>query len=207
MKKHLFFAAAFCAALCMASCGDDNIADEVKEQETEQQEEQHVPTQSIMKCVADTVGMETMRASYYASSGKFYIRSLQPVKVSNGYQYQYLSWIKIANDPGQDKWSGKYAITYADAYVRELVRVYSWWDFQPVCTASAGADCTETGDSWINFEDTGETERVYNTSTGKYDTYKVYNISLHIDELTEENGDYARDLNFSFRGKIGDGNY
>lgn len=212
MKKYLFFVAAFCATLSIASCGDDNIAAAVDKQQ-EQQEEPHIPTQSIIKSIADTISPSVIYAEYYAPNKRndytprVYIASPTPNKLANGLLHQVKFSIVIKDNPGQDKWRGKYPITTATAYACERVRVSYYWDVQYRGYAMTAETDADTGKSWMSFTETGETDRVYNSSTGKYDTYKVYDISLHINEMTEENGDYARDINLSFRGKVKSGDY
>ena len=32
--------------------------------------------------------------------------------------------------------------------------------------------------------------------------YKTFRVKLHVDEMTEKNGDYARNINISFTGRV-----
>ena len=94
-------------------------------------------------------------------------------------------------DPGLDKWQGTYVIWQADASVRgykdgeqtELPKVY----------LDTGDNSAPVKGAWIKMEDTGRKDEM-----GR----KEYHIQLHIDEMKEENGDYAKDINIditSFR--------
>lgn len=97
----------------------------------------------------------------------------------------------LESDPGLDKWQGTYVIWQADACVRgyveseqaELSKVY----------LDTGDNSAPVKGAWIKMEDTGRKDEM-----GR----KEYHIQLHIDEMKEENGDYAKDINIditSFR--------
>lgn len=97
----------------------------------------------------------------------------------------------LESDPGLDKWQGTYAIWQVDGCVRgykdgeqaELPKVY----------LDTGDNSAPVKGAWIKMEDTGRKDEM-----GR----KEYHIQLHIDEMKEENGDYAKDINIditSFR--------
>lgn len=97
----------------------------------------------------------------------------------------------LESDPGLDKWQGTYTIWQVDGCVRgykdgeqaELPKVY----------LDTGDNSAPVKGAWIKMEDTGRKDEI-----GR----KEYHIQLHIDELKEENGDYAKDINIditSFR--------
>lgn len=97
----------------------------------------------------------------------------------------------LESDPGLDKWQGTYTIWQVDGCVRgykdgeqaELPKVY----------LDTGDNSAPVKGAWIKMEDTGRKDEM-----GR----KEYHIQLHIDELKEENGDYAKDINIditSFR--------
>lgn len=97
----------------------------------------------------------------------------------------------LESDPGLDKWQGTYTIWQVDGCVRgykdgeqtELPKVY----------LDTGDNSAPVKGAWIKMEDTGRKDEM-----GR----KEYHIQLHIDEMKEENGDYAKDINIditSFR--------
>lgn len=97
----------------------------------------------------------------------------------------------LESDPGLDKWQGTYVIWQADACVRGYVE--SEQAELPKVYLDTGDNSAPVKGAWIKMEDTGRKDEM-----GR----KEYHIQLHIDEMKEENGDYAKDINIditSFR--------
>lgn len=98
----------------------------------------------------------------------------------------------IANDPGLNKWDGTYQLDqlcgtlYGFEKGYEVVKAYLGTDEGVIPVKGA----------WIKFTDLHKTDKYGN---------KAYTIELHIDEMKEKNGDYARDINITYTGSISGG--
>ena len=97
----------------------------------------------------------------------------------------------IANDPGLDKWDGTYQI---DQLCGALYGFENGYEVQKAYLETA--DVLPVKGAWIKF--------TYLHKNDKYGN-KIYTIELHIDEMKEKNGDYARDINITYTGSISGG--
>ena len=153
------------------------------------------------------------KEEYVAKESKF-SDALKKIKVS-GFeyrQYQYVGvfslhsearsgvdatdrWeisMYIENDPGINKWNGTYQL-------RQLWgTLYGFEKGYEVVKASLGTDedVVPVKGAWIKFTDLYKTDQYGN---------KTYTVELHIDEMKEENGDYARDINITITGSLSGG--
>lgn len=97
----------------------------------------------------------------------------------------------IANDPGLDKWDGTYQL---DQLCGALYGFENGYEVQKAYLETA--DVIPVTGAWIKF--------TYLHKNDKYGN-KIYTIELHIDEMKEKNGDYARDINITFTGSLSGG--
>ncbi len=102
----------------------------------------------------------------------------------------YVIGIIVYNAPQDDMYDGRYEIMQVDGSVwgwkEQWLSEYkkhelsTWENNQPVKGAWAEIKTLDKGDEY-----------------GK----KTFQVTLHIDEMTEKNGDYARNINISFTGR------
>ena len=165
---------AMMAATCvsMGSCSSDDDASEPVL--PPQQEDVYVPKESVL--VQTMKEHPVVYLAYYA--GQFIAES--ETMSGTGEDWWKIDFY-LVDDPGYDKWRGKYQIRYAEAYIFGFKKGVEYVK----ATLSTGEERPASG-AWVNFE-----------KTGKEDSYEVqeYKVSLHFDELKESNGDYARDIN------------
>ena len=170
---------------------------------------------SVVSCSNDDDEPENNppKEEYVAKESEF-SDALKKFKVSGFeyHQYQYVSkfslhsearsgvdatdrWkigMYIENDPGVNKWNGTYQLhqlwgtLYGFEKGYEVVKAYLGTDEGVIPVKGA----------WIKFTDLHKTDKYGN---------KAYTIELHIDEMKEKNGDYARDINITFTGSLSGG--
>lgn len=102
----------------------------------------------------------------------------------------YTIGIIVYNAPQNDMYDGRYEVMQVDASVwgwKEQWRpeykkheLSTWKNNQPVKGAWAEIKTLDKGDEY-----------------GK----KTFRVTLHVDEMTEKNGDYARNIDISFTGR------
>ena len=97
----------------------------------------------------------------------------------------------IENDPGENKWDGTYQL---DQLCGTLYGFENGYEVQKAYLETA--DALPVKGAWIKF--------TYLHKNDKYGN-KIYTIELHIDEMKEKNGDYARDINITFTGSLSGG--
>lgn len=171
------------ASLSACSSSDDELSQD------ETVTPVHKPVESLL--------VKTMK-EHPAAGGEYiknkYGGTLEIHSVAPAIGQRFDRWIIsmfLESDPGLDKWQGTYTIWQVDGCVRgykdgeqaELPKVY----------LDTGDNSAPVKGAWIKMEDTGRKDEM-----GR----KEYHIQLHIDELKEENGDYAKDINIditSFR--------
>ena len=149
----------------------------------------HKPVESLLvKTMKEhpAAGWEYIKNKY---GGTLEIHSVAPAL---GQRFdRWIISMFLESDPGLDKWQGTYTIWQVDGCVRgykdgeqtELPKVY----------LGTGDNSAPVKGAWIKMEDMGRKDQM-----GR----KEYHIQLHIDEMKEENGDYAKDINIditSFR--------
>lgn len=183
---------AICAVVAMGMISASLSACSSSEDELSQDETVtpvHKPVESLL--------VKTMKE--HPVSGWEYIKNkyggtLEIHSVAPALGQRFDRWIIsmfLESDPGLDKWQGTYTIWQVDGCVRgykdgeqaELPKVY----------LDTGDNSAPVKGAWIKMEDTGRKDEM-----GR----KEYHIQLHIDEMKEENGDYAKDINIditSFR--------
>lgn len=171
----------------LTACSSSEDESEITQGETVTPE--HKPVESLLvKTMKEhpAAGWEYIKNKY---GGTLEIHSVAPA-IGQRFDRWIISMFLEA-DPGLDKWQGTYVIWQAGASVRgykdsehaELPKVY----------LDTGDNSAPVKGAWIKMEDTGRKDIM-----GR----KEYHIQLHIDELKEDNGDYAKDINIditSFR--------
>lgn len=90
----------------------------------------------------------------------------------------------LETDPAVDTWQGTYEISQVWGSVYGFVDGEFWETSK--ANLDTGDNVVPVKGAWIKMEDTGRKDNM-----GR----KEYHIQLHIDEMKEENGDYARDIN------------
>jgi hypothetical protein len=190
MMKHSMMAictvvAAGMISASLAACSSSD--DELSQDETATPV--HKPVESLLvKTMKEhpAAGWEYIKNKY---GGTLEIHSVAPAL---GQRFdRWIISMFLESDPGLDKWQGTYTIWQVDGCVRgykdgeqaELPKVY----------LDTGDNSAPVKGAWIKMEDTGRKDEM-----GR----KEYHIQLHIDEMKEENGDYAKDINIditSFR--------
>lgn len=171
------------ASLTACSSSDDELSQD------ETVTPVHKPVESLLvKTMKEhpVSGWEYIKNKY---GGTLEIHSVAPA-IGQRFDRWIISML-LESDPGLDKWQGTYTIWQVDGCVRgykdgeqtELPKVY----------LDTGDNSAPVKGAWIKMEDTGRKDEM-----GR----KEYHIQLHIDEMKEENGDYAKDINIditSFR--------
>lgn len=183
---------AICAVVAMGMISASLSACSSSEDELSQDETVtpvHKPVESLLvKTMKEhpAAGWEYIKNKY---GGTLEIHSVAPA-IGQRFDRWIISMF-LESDPGLDKWQGTYTIWQVDGCVRgykdgeqaELPKVY----------LDTGDNSAPVKGAWIKMEDTGRKDEM-----GR----KEYHIQLHIDEMKEENGDYAKDINIditSFR--------
>lgn len=183
---------AICAVVAMGMISASLSACSSSEDELSQDETVtpvHKPVESLLvKTMKEhpVSGWEYIKNKY---GGTLEIHSVAPA-IGQRFDRWIISMF-LESDPGLDKWQGTYTIWQVDGCVRgykdgeqaELPKVY----------LDTGDNSAPVKGAWIKMEDTGRKDEM-----GR----KEYHIQLHIDEMKEENGDYAKDINIditSFR--------
>ena len=190
MMKHSMMAILAVAAMGMmtaslAACSSSE--DELSKDETETPE--HKPVESLLvKTMKEhpAAGWEYIKNKY---GGTLEIHSVAP---SAGQRFdRWTISMFLEADPGLDKWHGTYQISQVWGSVHGFVDGEFWETSK--ASLDTGDNVVPVKGAWIKMEDMGRKDEM-----GR----KEYHIQLHIDELKEENGDYARDINIditSFR--------
>ena len=169
----------------LAACSSSE--DELSQDETETPE--HKPVESLLvKTMKEhpAAGWEYIKNKY---GGTLEIHSAAP---SAGQRFdRWTISMFLEADPGLDKWKGTYQISQVWGGVHGFVDG-EFWETSKV-SLDTGDNVVPVKGAWIKMDDMGRKDEM-----GR----KEYHIQLHIDELKEENGDYARDINIditSFR--------
>lgn len=181
MKKWFYVFAVLCmACVGFTACGGDDD-DPIVEEKKEETEQKYVPVESVTgKMLRDCPITFAMYNEISKWDGSLFFSSTDKDKNYNNIDRVQLE-LKIANNPGYGKWSGRYTITEAEATsisakgkLTDLVAtVYNE---------------TNTNHGWIEFEYLGE--------KNTYDQ-KQYKITVHIIEMINSKGDYARNVDLT----------
>lgn len=103
--------------------------------------------------------------------------------------------INMINSPKRGEWDGTYQIYYAQAVVKGFER---GWEVTKAKLEAGDYEAYYTAipNAYVKIED-----------LHRLDDFKreVYKITFHIDEMKEQNADYARDININYTGYIDTG--
>ena len=194
MMKHSMMAILTVAAMGMmtaslAACSSSEDESEITKGETETPE--HKPVESLLvKTMKEhpVSGWEYIKKKG-AMVGTLELHSEAPMA---GQRFdRWIIGMFLEADPGLDKWQGTYQISQVWGSVHGFVDGEFWETSK--ASLDTGDNVVPVKGAWIKMDDTGRKDEM-----GR----KEYHIQLHIDELKEENGDYARDINIditSFR--------
>lgn len=153
------------------------------------------------------------KEEYVAKESKF-SDALKKFKVS-GFEYRQLKYVGkfslhsearsgvdatdrweigmyIEGDPGMEKWNGTYRLSQLWGIL------YGFEKGGEVIKASLHTkeDVVPVKGAWIKFTDLHKNDNYGN---------KIYTVELHIDEMKEKNGDYARNINITYTGSLSGG--
>lgn len=176
IKMMLLSAMMIAACVSMGSCSSDDA------------EPEYVPVESAFSKLLKEKPVYQLSYSKRYDWGFFRLES-DPMEGNFKNDY-YTIGIIVYNAPLDDMYDGRYEVMQVDASVRgwkeqwrpEYVKneLSTWGNNQPVKGAWMEIKTIDKGDEY-----------------GR----KKFKVTLHVDEMTEKNGDYARDINISFTGR------
>ena len=192
--KHSMMAILTVAAMGMmtaslAACSSSEDESEITKGETETPE--HKPVESLL---VKTMKEHPVSGWEYIKKKDAMVGTLELHSEAPMAGQRFDRWIIgmfLEADPGLDKWHGTYQISQVWGSVHGFVDGEFWETSK--ASLDTGDNVVPVKGAWIKMEDMGRKDEM-----GR----KEYHIQLHIDELKEENGDYARDINIditSFR--------
>ena len=152
---------------------------------SDDEEEEYVPVESPF---AKILREKPVCQLSYSKRWDWGFFSLQSDPMDGNFKNDYYTiGIIVYNAPQDDMYDGRYEVMQVDASVwgwkEQCLPEYkkhelsTWDNNQPVKGAWAEIKTLDKGDEY-----------------GK----KTFRVKLHVDELTEKNGDYARNINISF---------
>ena len=155
---------------------------------SDDEEEEYVPVESPF---AKILREKPVCQLSYSKRWDWGFFSLQSDPMDGNFKNDYYTiGIIVYNAPQDDMYDGRYEVMQVDASVwgwkEQWLPEYkkhelsTWDNNQPVKGAWAEIKTLDKGDEY-----------------GK----KTFRVKLHVDELTEKNGDYARNINISFTGR------
>ena len=155
---------------------------------SDDEEEEYVPVESPF---AKILREKPVCQLSYSKRWDWGFFSLQSDPMDGNFKNDYYTiGIIVYNAPQDDMYDGRYEVMQVDASVwgwkEQCLPEYkkhelsTWDNNQPVKGALAEIKTLDKGDEY-----------------GK----KTFRVKLHVDELTEKNGDYARNINISFTGR------
>lgn len=163
------------ASVTSCSSGDDG-------------EEEYVPVESPYAKILKEKPVHQLSYTHTYNMGSFGLES-DPMVGNYKTDYYTISFI-VYNAPADDMYDGRYQIAEVSGSVwgwKEQWRpeykkheLSTWKNNQPVKGAWAEIKTLDKGDEY-----------------GR----KTFRVTLHVDEMTEKNGDYARNINISFTGR------
>lgn len=169
----------------MTACGGDD-GDE---------EEAYVPVESPFASMVKSKGVKDASCEVNKYGWESYTMSSDPM-VGNTKTDYYIVSFTIKDTPVKHRESGRYKL----ADVSANIDGFNQWKEYVKNTLRAGYDEDETGTiakgAWVELQYLGETDGY---------SHPKYTVKFHADELTEENGDYARNVNTSYTGYIYNG--
>lgn len=163
------------ASVTSCSSGDDG-------------EEEYVPVESPYAKILKEKPVHQLSYTHTYSMGSFGLES-DPM-VGNYKTDYYTIGFLVYNAPADDMYDGRYDVVqvggslwgWKEQWQPEYKKneLSTWDNNQPVKGAWAEIKTLDKGDEY-----------------GR----KKFKVKLHVDEMTEKNGDYARDINISFTGR------
>ncbi|WP_440334622.1 hypothetical protein [Leyella stercorea] len=166
------------ACVSMSSCSSDD-----------NEEPEYVPVESAFSKLLKVKPVHQLSYSHtYSGRGSFGLES-DPQVGNYKTDYYTISFL-VYNAPADDMYDGRYEIEQVGGSVwgwkeqwqpeYKKHELSTWNNNQPVKGAWAEIKTLDKGDEY-----------------GK----KTFRVKLHVDEMTEKNGDYARNINISFTGR------
>lgn len=165
------------ACVSVSSCSSDD-----------NKEPEYVPVESAFSKLLKEKPVHHL--SYSQNYGKGYFALYSDPMMGNYKTDYYVVCFSVYNAPADDMYDGSYEVEQADGSLwgwkgqwqpeYKKNELSTWDNNQPVKGAWAEIKTLDKGDEY-----------------GK----KKFKVTLHVDEMTEENGDYARDINISFTGR------
>lgn len=182
MKK--IFRMTMLLAMMMAACvsmGSCSSCDDDAEPE-------YVPVESAFSKLLKEKPVHQL--NYGQNYGKGFFALWSDAQVGNYKTDYYVIDIVVYNAPADDMYDGRYEVAEVGAAVwgwkeqwqpeYKKNELSTWNNNQPVKGAWAEIKTLDKGDEY-----------------GR----KTFKVTLHVDEMTEKNGDYARNINISFTGR------
>ena len=176
-RMMLLLAMMTAACVSMGSCSSNDDA-----------EPEYVPVESALSKLLKEKPVHHL--SYSQNYGKGYFALYSDPMTGNYKTDYYVVCFSVYNAPADDMYDGRYEVEQADGSLwgwkeqwqpeYKKNELSTWDNNQPVKGAWAEIKTFDKGDEY-----------------GK----KKFRVTLHVDEMTEENGDYARDINISFTGR------
>ena len=152
-----------------------------------EEDEVYVPVESEFARIVKVRPVYQLSYSYGHNISSFYLLS-NPIEGNTKTDYYGVS-IHVKT-PANEKWNGRYEV--------EQVGVSVWGWEKPWIKAKQ----THELSTWTNNQPVkGAWIEVRTLDKGDEYGRKKYSVNLHVDEMTEKNGDYARDVNISFTGR------
>lgn len=167
----------------MMSCSSDNKNDD---------EVVYVPQESPLVNLLKTQAVHDTSCEVNKYGQSNFKMTSNPIYDNKKHDYYIVSFC-VMGKPIDKKESGKYEIVDIEAQIDgfNTYREYVKNSLKP-------KERTESSvkGAWVELEYLNETD-----SYG----YRKYKVTLHADELVEENGDYARNINLTYSGFISSG--
>ena len=181
MKKIFSFLLMAAMLLAMgasvASCSSDD-----------NEEEEYVPVESSFAKLLREKPVYQLSYSRSYDEGFF---SLQSNPMEGNFKNDYYGiGIIVYNAPQDDMYNGRYEVKQVDASV---------WGWKEQWRPEYKKHELSTGDN--NQPVKGAWAEIKTLDQGDEYGRKTFRVTLHVDEMTEKNGDYARNINISFTGR------
>lgn len=173
----LMVAMQFAVGTSVSSCSSD-----------EKDEQEYMPIESPFSKLIKNKPVDQLSYSQRYNWG-FFSLSSDPLEGNLKNDYYSISFI-VYDAPANDMYNGCYQIMQVDGSVwgwkeqwkpeYKKHELSTWENNQPVKGAWAEIKTLDNGDEY-----------------GR----KTFRVKLHVDEMTEKNGDYAKNINISFTGR------
>ena len=177
IKMMVLLAMMMAACVSMGSCSSDDA------------EPKYVPVESPYAKILKEKPVYQLSYDHTKSDmGSFGLQS-DPMVGNYKTDYYTIAFL-VYNAPAGDMYDGRYEVVQVEGSLwgwKEQWRpeykknkLSTWENNQPVKGAWAEIKTLDKGDEYSR---------------------KMFKVTLHVDEMTEKNGDYARDINISFTGR------